>query len=83
MIVAPVEIEVFLHTKYTQDLSKNELEYKLEDCIIRKVTLYKVSSIYPFFENDIEVGTYIWSDGNDFISPIPYNELKGIINRRI
>jgi hypothetical protein len=30
MIVTPVEIEVFLHTKYTQDLSKNELEYKLD-----------------------------------------------------
>ena len=83
MINAPLEIDIYVHTDKSVELDKLDIEFSLKDTRLQKSTFYLINAIYPYFEDDIEVGTMILTNGTECVTPIKYNDLKDLIKKRI
>lgn len=83
MINAPIELDIYVTTPEVREKQKLELDYLFSECDIKKATFYVISAIYPCTENGTDEGTYICVNGDEIVTPMKYEELKALINKRI
>lgn len=74
-----LEIEVFWHTDQTKQLNDLDIDFNLEDCETRIITIYNINAISPYVgaKNEycnIHVGDDQW------LATKSYKEIKGLID---
>ncbi len=79
-----IELDVLWHTDGTKVLDECGLEYDIEEVETRKVIFYGISHIAINKWDDTHEFTNIFAlSGEQYISPLKYNELKKVINYQI
>lgn len=77
-----VTLPIFFKTEESkrQELIKGD-DYSLEDyCKKRKMIFYNISCIGPFEEDGKVKHTSVFSNGEEFICPLPIKEVEKIID---
>lgn len=69
----PIEIPIYIHTEETSNLDNLGIDYEIDsNCGVANGIFYSISCIYPRKEG----GTYILTNGSEFITPYSYEFLK-------
>ena len=84
MLNAPLELDIYTHTKETLEKAKLELDYDFSECNLVKSTFLVINAVYPNINDDgKELGTYICTNGQEITTPLAYEEVLKRINKRI
>lgn len=84
MLNAPLELEIYTHTRESLEKAKLELDYDFSECRITKTTFLVINAVYPNINDDGKVlGTYICSNGEEMTTPLVYEEVLKKIKKRI
>lgn len=84
MLNAPLELEIYTHTKETAEKVKLDLDYDFSECNLVKSTFLNINAVYPNIDDDGNVsGTYICTNGQEITTPLKYEEVLKLINKRI
>ncbi len=75
----PLELDILFHTDETERLKEANLDYKLSDCDVKKITFYHINAIAPYQDDSLGELSSVFSNGGEFICILTYNELKTII----
>lgn len=84
MLNAPLELDIYTHTKETAEKSRLELDYDISECKLVKSTFLVINAVYPNIDDDGKVlGTYICTHGQEITTPLAYEEVIKLINKRM
>ena len=83
MINAPIELDIYVTNEDIRQKQKLELDFDYSECDIKKSTFYNIAAIYPCTDGGKILGTYVCCNGQEIVTPIRYEELKSLINKRI
>jgi hypothetical protein len=74
-----VIIPIYFHNNTTLRSKNCGIEYNIEDCDIRNVIIYNVNGVSECIENGKLLGTSIFFNGDEFISPLNKNKVEELI----
>lgn len=80
MFLIGLEIPIFWHTDETRkrvEVLEEDVPY--EDYEVRRLVFYEVSLVSMFVDDGKEYGK-VYSNGDEFISPMKVSELRELIN---
>lgn len=83
MINAPIELEIYVFNEETLKKEELGIYFDYTECELRTTTFYFINAIYPCIENGVVHGSYVCTNGNQIVTPMKYEELKSLINKRI
>jgi hypothetical protein len=83
MINAPFELDIYITNNEIRQKQKLELDFDYSECDIQKATFYNIVAIYPCTDGGKIHGTYVCCNGQEIVTPMEYEKLKALINKRI
>ena len=71
-----IEIDVFFHTDSTENLSNLGIDYDIQKCEVRRMTVYNVNAISPYLNTNGMEYCSIHCNGSEFICVESYDTIK-------
>lgn len=83
MLNSPIELEIYVSTPEIKEKEKVGIDYEWEECDLKKSTFFVINAIYPCTDKGKVIGTYICVSGYEVVTPMEYEKVKALINKRI
>ncbi len=79
-----LDLPIFFHSDTSEIFSGLKMDYSLDLCVQRDMFFLTIDAIAPYVDEATEevIHSKIFSGGDMFICPMPYNELRALIINR-